>query len=99
MRWISAPPSAARLVRAPSYGEIAIRSAMNTGPPGRRAESRRYNGKTALMICCPLTTRIKGYPFECRWHSRERRAPTVKSLDWQARRATRNSSSGRSCAR
>ncbi|MEA2777502.1 MAG: mRNA interferase MazF, partial [Acetobacteraceae bacterium] len=23
-----------------------------------------YNGKTGLMVCCPLTTRIKGYPFE-----------------------------------
>jgi mRNA interferase MazF len=24
----------------------------------------RYNGKTGLMICCPMTTQIKGYPFE-----------------------------------
>jgi mRNA interferase MazF len=23
-----------------------------------------YNDKTSLMICCPLTTRIKNYPFE-----------------------------------
>ena len=23
-----------------------------------------YNKKTSLMICCPLTTKIKGYPFE-----------------------------------
>lgn len=23
-----------------------------------------YNGKTGLMVCCPLTTRIKLYPFE-----------------------------------
>src|SRR5262249_61428322 len=23
-----------------------------------------YNGKTSLMICCPMATRIKGYPFE-----------------------------------
>ena len=23
-----------------------------------------YNGKTDLIICCPLTTQIKGYPFE-----------------------------------
>jgi mRNA interferase MazF len=23
-----------------------------------------YNGKTSLMICCPLTTQIKNYPFE-----------------------------------
>ena len=25
-----------------------------------------YNGKTSLMVCCPMTTRIKGYPFEVR---------------------------------
>ena len=23
-----------------------------------------YNGRTGLMLCCPTTTRIKGYPFE-----------------------------------
>jgi PemK-like, MazF-like toxin of type II toxin-antitoxin system len=23
-----------------------------------------YNGKTGLMLCCPMTTQIKGYPFE-----------------------------------
>ncbi len=23
-----------------------------------------YNGKAGLMVCCPMTTRIKGHPFE-----------------------------------
>ena len=23
-----------------------------------------YNDKTSLLICCPLTTQIKNYPFE-----------------------------------
>ena len=23
-----------------------------------------YNGKTGLMVCCPMTTKIKGHPFE-----------------------------------
>ena len=23
-----------------------------------------YNSKTGLMVCCPLTTQIKGHPFE-----------------------------------
>jgi mRNA interferase MazF len=23
-----------------------------------------YNVKTSLMLCCPMTTRVKGYPFE-----------------------------------
>jgi mRNA interferase MazF len=23
-----------------------------------------YNSKTGTMLCCPMTTQIKGYPFE-----------------------------------
>jgi mRNA interferase MazF len=51
-----------------------------------------YNGKTSLMICCPLTTRIKGYPFEVAIEGKRDSvvlADQVKSLDWRARRATR----------
>ena len=51
-----------------------------------------YNGKTGLMICCPLTTRIKGYPFEILLDSQSGSAvlsDQVKNLDWRARRATR----------
>jgi mRNA interferase MazF len=52
-----------------------------------------YNGKTGLMVCCPITTRIKGHPFEvltlvdgveCAVLSDQ-----VKSLDWKVRRARR----------
>jgi mRNA interferase MazF len=51
-----------------------------------------YNGKTGMMICCPLTTQIKGYPFEV---VVDRKRPSavlsdqVKSLDWRARKASR----------
>lgn len=51
-----------------------------------------YNGKTGLMVCCPLTTRIKGYPFEVLLASQQGSAvlaDQVKNLDWRARRATR----------
>lgn len=51
-----------------------------------------YNGKTSLMVCCPMTTRIKGYPFEVRITgatSSVALADRVKSLDWRVRRATR----------
>ena len=51
-----------------------------------------YNGKTGLMVCCPLTTRIKGYPFEVALASQPGSAvlsDQVKNLDWRARRATR----------
>lgn len=50
-----------------------------------------YNSKTGLMLCCPMTTKIKGYPFEVEIAgSREGAAlaDQVKSLDWQVRKAT-----------
>ena len=49
-----------------------------------------YNGKTGLMLCCPMTTQIKGYPFEVRISGDTDSAvlaDQVKSLDWRARRA------------
>ena len=51
-----------------------------------------YNGKTGMMVCCPLTTQLKGYPFEV---VIDRKRPSavlsdqVKSLDWRARKASR----------
>ena len=50
-----------------------------------------YNSKTGLMVCCPLTTRIKGYPFEVAIAGAPESvvlADQVKSLDWRARRAS-----------
>ena len=50
-----------------------------------------YNGKTGLMVCGPMTTKIKGHPFEvvaqvdgvdCAVLS-----DRVKSLDWKVRQA------------
>ncbi len=51
-----------------------------------------YNGKTSLMVCCPMTTQIKGYPFEVRIAGARPSvalADQLKSLDWRARRAAR----------
>ena len=49
-----------------------------------------YNGKTNLMLCCPITTQIKGYPFEvliAGERSSAVLADQVKSLDWVVRKA------------
>lgn len=49
-----------------------------------------YNGKTGLMLCCPLTTQTKGYPFEVPVEGDRPGvvlADQVKSLDWMARKA------------
>ena len=51
-----------------------------------------YNDKTSLMVCCPLTTQIKNYPFEVRLAGNLASgvlADQVKSVDWRARKAVR----------
>lgn len=51
-----------------------------------------YNAKTGLMICCPMTSQIKGYPFEVLIGSLANSAVLadhVKNLDWRARSAKR----------
>src|SRR5580700_10895566 len=48
------------------------------------------NGKTSLMICCPLTTQIKNYPFEVFIGGTPPNAvlaDRVKSIDWRSRDA------------
>ncbi|MFM1655846.1 endoribonuclease MazF [Brevibacillus sp. B_LB10_24] len=52
-----------------------------------------YNGKVGLSLLCPVTSKIKGYPFEV---IIPQDLPIegvilsdqVKSLDWQSRQAT-----------
>jgi mRNA interferase MazF len=51
-----------------------------------------YNAKTSLMVCCPMTTQIKSYPFEVVVAGDSPSAvlaDQVKSLDWRKGRAKR----------
>ncbi|MBU1168280.1 MAG: endoribonuclease MazF [Proteobacteria bacterium] len=51
-----------------------------------------YNKKTGLMLCCPMTTQVKGYPFEVLITSNRPSvalADQVKRLDWVVRKAVR----------
>jgi mRNA interferase MazF len=51
-----------------------------------------YNARTSLMVCCPMTTQIKNYPFEVVIAGPSPSAvlaDQVKSLDWRKRRAKR----------
>lgn len=53
-----------------------------------------YNGARGMMICCPMTSQIKGYVFEVvvtRAPPSAVLADQVKSLDWRARGAVRKS--------
>jgi len=50
----------------------------------------RYNGLRGMMICCPMSSRIKGYAFEVVVSANPPSvvlADQVKNLDWRARRA------------
>jgi len=52
----------------------------------------RYNGKVGLAILCPITSQVKGYPFEVRLPKGLPvegviLADQAKSLDWKARQA------------
>jgi mRNA interferase MazF len=51
-----------------------------------------YNGKVGLAILCPITSQVKGYPFEVVIPdglaiSGAILSDQVKSLDWKARKA------------
>ena len=74
--WLSFTPQAGR-------EQAGHRSALVLSP-------RAYNGKTSLALMCPITSRVKGYPFEVALPSPSTvsgvvLADQIKSLDWRAR--------------
>ena len=56
---------------------------------------KAYNQRTGLLICCPMTTQIKNYPFEVLIAGTAGipncvvLADQVKNVDWRFRKATR----------
>jgi mRNA interferase MazF len=53
---------------------------------------RAYNAATGLMLCCPITSQVKGYPFEVELIGVKGLkgvvlSDQVRSLDWEARGA------------
>lgn len=55
---------------------------------------RAYNWKVGLALFCPVTSSVKGYPFEVALPEEGKvqgaiLADQLKSLDWRARKATR----------
>ena len=76
--WLSLDPQA-------GHAQAGHRPALVLSPA-------RYNGPRGMMICCPMTSRIKGYPFEVVESDDPPSAvlaDQVRSLDWRARNATR----------
>lgn len=76
--WLNIAPQA-------GHEQAEHRPALVVSPAG-------YNGKTSLMICCPMTAQIKDYPFEVLVAGTPPSvvlADQVKSMDWRVRRAKR----------
>ena len=76
--WISLSPQA-------GHEQAGRRPAVVLSP-------QSYNGKVGLALFCPITSQVKGYPFEVRIpEGREVGgvvlSDQIKSLDWRARRA------------
>lgn len=69
---------------AKGHEQAKIRPALVISP-------RSYNEKTGLAIMCPITSVVKGYPFEVSVSAKKVTgailADHVRSLDWKARNA------------
>jgi len=53
---------------------------------------KSYNGRVGLALFCPITSHVKGYPFEVDFKTGGKAKGAVlsdqlKSLDWKARQA------------
>jgi mRNA interferase MazF len=84
---------------APERGEVVWLSF--SPQPGRKQAGRRpalvltpapFNSRIGLAFVCPVTTRVKGYPFEVALRGVEGVSGVVlvdqlRSLDWRTRRA------------
>ncbi|MEZ4708885.1 MAG: endoribonuclease MazF [Caldilineaceae bacterium] len=61
--------------------------------PAMILSPQSYNGRVGLAVLCPITSQIKGYPFEVLVPSGYKisgvvLADQVKSLDWRTRNAS-----------
>ena len=78
--WITLDPQA-------GHEQAGRRSALVLSPSA-------YNGRVGLALFCPITSQVKGYPFEVPLPAGSPvtgvvGADQVKSLDWRARKASR----------
>lgn len=76
--WISMSPQA-------GHEQAGRRPALVVSP-------EKYNGKVGLALMCPITSKVKGYPFEAGIPDQKTIGGVVltdqiRSLDWRARSA------------
>jgi mRNA interferase MazF len=62
--------------------------------PALVVSPREYNEKVGLALFCPITSNVKGYPFEVVLPEKHKvsgaiLSDQIKSLDWRVRKAKR----------
>jgi len=72
--------------------------------PALVVSPRSYNERAGLALFCPITSQVKGYPFEVLLRRVKKPSGAilsdqVKSLDWRMRRAKRISKAPRDVIR
>src|SRR5262245_16452536 len=94
-RWVKRSGSGASIcagLRRHRLAELHSTRWTRAGRPALVLSPAAYNNKTSLMLCCPMTTQIKSYPFEVPLAAA---VPSVvlsdqiKSVDWRVRKAKR----------
>lgn len=75
--WLNFTPQA-------GHEQMGMRPALVLSP-------EKYNKKTNLAICCPITSNVKGYPFEVIISGKKIKGAVLsdhlKNLDWKVRKA------------
>lgn len=75
--WLNFKPQA-------GYEQMGTRPALVLSP-------EKYNKKTGLAVCCPITSNVKGYPFEVSISGKKISGVVLsdhlKNLDWKVRKA------------
>lgn len=79
------------MLYAPARGDVVWIS-QSGRRPALVISPRAYNSKVGLALLCPITTQVKGYPFEVLLPaglavSGVVLADQLKSLDWRVRKA------------
>lgn len=84
---------------APDRGDVvylAFEPQAGREQAGRRPalvlSPRAYNAASGLMLCCPITSQVKNYPFEVAVVGTTKvigvvLSDQIRSLDWQVRNA------------
>jgi mRNA interferase MazF len=59
--------------------------------PALIVSSEKYNAKSGLALVCPITSQVKGYPFEVGFKTSAVQgvilADQIRAIDWKLRRA------------